>query len=61
MSIIKIPVRFVGLHEEKILYALFYCGSTFSCINPDYPEAIGHLEKMLQPTEVATASHSHFQ
>ncbi len=60
MSIIKIPVRFEGSQGEKILYALFDSGSTFSCINPDYVEEIGHLEKMFRPMEVSTASQGHY-
>lgn len=60
MSIIKIPMRFEGSKGEKIIYALFDSGATFSCINEEYAEEIGNPEQLRTPLEVATASDSHF-
>jgi predicted aspartyl protease len=54
--IIKLPIRFEGSKGEKILYGLFDTGATFSCIHPDYADAIAHTEKLFRPLEVATAS-----
>ncbi len=56
MGIIKLPIRFEGSQGEKVLYALFDSGLTFSCIHPDFAEEIGHLEKMFRPMELATAN-----
>ena len=53
-------MRFEGSNGEKILYALFDSGSTFSCIHPNYAEEIGHLEKMFRPMEVSTASEGYY-
>ncbi|MEO7313241.1 MAG: retropepsin-like aspartic protease [Chitinophagaceae bacterium] len=56
MGIIKVPIRFEGSKGDKILYALFDSGATFSCIHPDYVDEIGNAEKMRTPLEVSTAS-----
>ncbi|MFP5042445.1 hypothetical protein [Parasediminibacterium sp. JCM 36343] len=56
MSIIKVPLRFEGSKGEKIFYALFDCGATFSCIHPDYAEEIEQTNILRHPLEVATAS-----
>ena len=56
MSIIKIPLRFEGSKNEKILYTLFDSGATFSCITPDHAEELATMEKMRHPLEIATAA-----
>lgn len=53
-------MRFEGSKGEKIIYALFDSGATFSCINEEYAEEIGNPEQLRTPLEVATASDSHF-
>lgn len=60
MSIIKAPVRFEGSKGEKVIYALFDSGASFSCISPENAAEIGMVEKMRHPLEVATASRDHF-
>jgi len=54
--ILRLPLRFEGSKGEKTLYALFDSGATFSCINPDYAEELGNVEKLHTPLDVATAS-----
>lgn len=60
MSIIKIPMLYVGSRGEKQLYTLFDSGANLSCIHPDYlggiepPTNLGHKRKL------ATASEGHY-
>ncbi len=60
MSVIKLPLLFVGSKGEKRLYALFDCGANLSCINKDQlvnletPIGLGVVRKL------ATASEGHF-
>lgn len=53
-------MRFEGSKGERMVYALFDSGATFSCLNDEYAEEIGHPEKLRTPLEVATASEGHF-
>src|SRR5689334_20461250 len=60
MSIIKIPMLYVGSRGEKQLYTLFDSGANLSCINPEHlagieiPTTLGRIRKL------ATASEGHF-
>jgi len=60
MSIIKVPLLFMGSKGEKNIYALFDSGASFSCISPENADEIGLVEKMRIPLEVATASRGHY-
>jgi predicted aspartyl protease len=60
MGIIRIPLRFEGSVGEKIAYALFDSGATFSCMRDDIANEVGNPEKLRRPMEVATASEGHF-
>ncbi len=60
MSIIRVPLRFEGSNGEKMAYALFDSGATFSCLHPDIAEAIGKPEHLWRPMEVATAAEGHY-
>ena len=60
MSIIKIPLRFMGSKGEKVIYTLFDSDATFSCITPENADEIGMVEKLRLPLEFATASRVHF-
>jgi predicted aspartyl protease len=60
MSIIKVPVLFMGSKGEKTIFTLFDSGATFSCILPENADEIGMVEKMRIPLEVATASRGHY-
>src|SRR5262245_52850715 len=60
MSVIKIPLLFVGSKGEKNLYTLFDSGANLSCIdkgslaNLEIPVHLGRTRKL------ATASEGHF-
>lgn len=60
MSIIKVPLTFMGSKGEKNIYTLFDSGASFSCISPENADEIGIVEKMRIPLEVATASRGHY-
>ena len=60
MGTIRIPLRFEGSRGEKILYALFDTGATFSCLHDEVANLIGSPERMGRPLEIATASEGHF-
>jgi predicted aspartyl protease len=60
MSVIKLPLLFVGSKGEKNLYTLFDSGANLCCIDKS------HLENLEQPVslgrvrKLATASEGHF-
>jgi predicted aspartyl protease len=60
MGIIRIPLRFEGSLGEKMVYALFDSGATFSCLRPDIAAQIEEAKALRRPMEVATASEGHF-
>ena len=59
MSIIRIPLRFKGSVGEKMVYALFDSGATYSCLNDEVASAIEIPLKLRSPLEISTASTSH--
>ena len=60
MSVIKLPLLYVGLLGENHLYTLFDSGANLSCINPEKlkdietPVGLGRIRRL------ATASEGHF-
>ncbi len=58
--IIRLPLRFEGSKGEKMLYALFDSGATYSCINDDMAEQLEVVTPMHTPMRLATASSSTF-
>ena len=54
------PLRFEGSKGEKILYALFDSGATYSCINDDVVEELENLTPLHTPMKMITASASVF-
>lgn len=60
MGIIKLPILFEGSKGEKVLYALFDSGATFSCIHPDFVGEIEQTNTLRHPLEVSTASQGHY-
>lgn len=60
MGIIKLPILFEGSKDEKILYALFDSGATFSCIRPDFVDEIEQTNILRHPLEVSTTSAGHY-
>lgn len=60
MSIIRIPLRFTGSKGERMVYALFDSGATYSCLNTTIANEIETPAKLFEPMEIATASSAHF-
>ena len=59
MSVIKIPMLYVGSKGEKTLYVLFDSGANLSCIHPDFA-TIAHRENLGRTRLISTASEAHF-
>ena len=57
---IKLPLLFKGSKGEKILYALFDTGSTYSCIREDFAIDMGILDKLPQTRYFGTASEDQY-
>jgi len=60
MSVIKLPILFVGSKGETRLFSLFDSGANLSCINPEY---LDHLEipvKLGRVRKLYTAAEGHF-
>jgi predicted aspartyl protease len=58
--IIRIPLRFEGSKGEKMLYALFDSGATYSCISDGSVEDLEELLQLHIPLHLATASEATF-
>ena len=54
--ILRLPLRFEGNVGEKILYALFDSGATYSCINSEIAEEIETLIPLHRPMKMLTTS-----
>ena len=57
---IKLPLLFKGSKNEKLLFALFDTGSTYSCIREDFAVEIGNLERLPQTRYFGTASEGQY-
>ena len=60
MSVIKLPLLYVGTKGEKHLYTLFDSGANLSCIHPDYVDAIENKINLGRTRKVATAAEGHY-
>ncbi len=60
MSVLKLPLLFVGSKGEKHIYTLFDNGANLSCINPDYVEDITDKQSLGRIRKLATASEGHY-
>ena len=60
MSVIKLPIHFVGSKGEVNLYSLFDSGANLSCINPDFLEKLEDPVKLGRIRNIYTASEGHF-
>ncbi len=60
MSIIKLPLLFVGSKGEKTLYTLFDSGANLSCINPDYIKDLENPVSLGRIRKIATASEGRY-
>ena len=58
--IIRIPMRFEGSKGEKVMYALFDSGATYSCINDEIVDELENLTALHKPMRMVTASASTF-
>ncbi len=58
--ILRLLLRFEGSKGEKMLYALFDSGATFSCINDELIKEIETPSILHTPLRLATASDSTF-
>jgi hypothetical protein len=59
MSILRIPILFVGSKGEKHLNTLFDSGADFSCIHPDYVKDLATPVHLGRVRHVHTASTAH--
>ncbi|MFT4155636.1 hypothetical protein [Parafilimonas sp.] len=60
MSVIKLPLLYIGSKGEKTLYTLFDSGANLSCINPDFIKDIETPINLGRVRRVATASEGHY-
>ncbi len=60
MSVIKLPLLYVGSKGEKRLYTLFDSGANLSCIHPNLLDELGIPSGIGRERRIATASADHF-
>lgn len=60
MSVIKLPLLYVGSKGEKHLYTLFDSGANLSCINPDHVNDFETPVNLGRTRLKATASEGHY-
>jgi predicted aspartyl protease len=60
MSVIKLPLQFIGSKGEKILYTLFDSGANLSCINPEHVDGLANLESLGRLRNISTAAEGHY-
>jgi hypothetical protein len=58
--IIRLPLRFEGNKSEKVLYALFDSGATYSCISKEIAEQLENLIPLHKPMRMVTAHEDTF-
>lgn len=60
MSVIKLPLLYVGTKGEKHLYTLFDSGANLSCINPDHIHDLETPITIGRTRLLGTASEGHY-
>jgi hypothetical protein len=60
MSIIRLPLLYVGSKGEKNLYSLFDSGANLSCINPEFVNDIEEPVQLGRIRQLGTASAGHY-
>ncbi|MES2003589.1 MAG: retropepsin-like aspartic protease [Bacteroidota bacterium] len=60
MSVIKLPLLYVGSKGEKRLYTLFDSGANLSCVHPDLLNELGIPAGIGRERRIATAITDHF-
>lgn len=59
MSVIKLPLQYLGSKGDKILYSLFDSGANLSCIHPDSIDSLENIQPLPRSRFILTASESH--
>jgi hypothetical protein len=60
MSIIRLPLLYIGSKGEKNLYSLFDSGANLSCINPEFVSDIEEPVQLGRIRQLGTASAGHY-
>jgi len=60
MSVLKLPLLYVGSKGEKTLFSLFDSGANLSCIHPEKLANLAGAEKLGRVRRIMTASEGHF-
>lgn len=60
MSIIKLPLLFVGSKGETMLYTLFDSEANLSCINPAHVDALTEAQSLGVIRRMTTAAIGHY-
>lgn len=60
MSIIKVPLLYVGSKGERTLYTLFDSGANLSCINEDFLDTLEVPVSMGRVRKIATTAEGHY-
>ncbi len=60
MSVIKMPIFYVGSKGEKNLYTLFDSGANLSCINPEHLQDLEIPIQLGRTRLVSTAAEGHY-
>ena len=60
MSVLKLPLLFVGSKGEKHMYTLFDCGANLSCIHPELIKDITEPIHLGRTRRLSTASEGHY-
>ena len=60
MSVLKMPILYVGSKGEKNIYTLFDSGANLSCINPEQLEGLEIPIHLGRTRMVSTAAEGHF-
>ncbi len=60
MSVIKLPLLYVGSKGEKTIYTLFDSGANLSCIHPEFVKHLEEKVPLARTRKIAIASEGHF-
>lgn len=60
MSVIRLPLLYVGSEGEKNLYTLFDSGANLSCIKPEYLDNLEIPILLGRTRRIATAAEGHY-
>ncbi len=60
MSVIKLPLLYIGSKGEKNLYTLFDSGANLSCIHPEHVTLLENTVSLGRVRRMATASEGHY-